>query len=83
MSSIAISAQAHAMLPSAAFRTHRRDVQGTTESDGIADVGKPGQLPAGTGPGLLANAAQSLQHTAAARINGAPALIGGSLNVTA
>ena len=37
----------------------------------------------GTGTGLLANAVQSLQQAASSRTSGAPALIGGNLNVTA
>jgi hypothetical protein len=71
------------VLPGTAFRAHRHDVQGAPDTESIAGIGKPGQLPAGTGTGLLANAVQSLQQAASSRTSGAPALIGGNLNVTA
>ena len=83
MSPVAIAAHGHAALPVAAFRTHHRDAHGTADTAGSSSVGKPGQLPVGAGSGLIASAVQSLQQTAPARISGAPALIGGSLNVTA
>jgi hypothetical protein len=83
MSTSAISAQAHAVLPDRIFAAHRRDARAAAGTEGTPGVGKPGQLPVGTGQGLLANAVQSLQQAASSRTSGAPALIGGSLNVTA
>lgn len=87
MSAIAIGGHghphSHAIQPSPAFRAHRREDKGSVATEGSATIGKPGQLPAGSGLALLGSAVQSLQQSVGNRVNGAPAQIGGSLNVTA
>ena len=83
MSTVAISGHSHAILPGAVFRPHRHDGKGTADAASLASIGKPGQLPAGSGKGLISGAAQALQQSAGAHISGAPAVTGARINVTA
>jgi hypothetical protein len=71
MSAVAISVHGHAhtLMPSAAFKAHRHEDKGGSDAASSASIGKPGQLPVGSGKALLAGAVQSL--------------LGGRLNVTA
>ena len=83
MSAPPISSHSHVALPSAAFRAHRHDAHGAADSATLPGVGKPGQLPAGSGASLIAGAAQSLQQTVAAKSPTVQALLGSQLNVSA